>query len=131
MAMSEPKPAVENRYLSATEVAQVERTLLLLEDTLKGFPNVELSGRVDHWARFEEWARLARSAVYRIYDTLGPIQNRSDETRVAFLSAVGAFDHLTDIVDRKYQELTRADFDTARELTQTCLLHCQRLLRDE
>ncbi len=130
MAMPDPKPSVENRYLSMIEVAQIERTLLLLEDTIKGFPNVELSGCVDHWARFEEWVRLARSAVFRVYDLLGPIQNRSDETRLAFLSSVGAFDHLTDIVERKYQQLTQAEFDAARTLTQTCLLHSRRLVHD-
>lgn len=130
MAMPDPKPSVENRYLSMTEVAQVERTLLLLEDTIKGFPNVELSGCVDHWARFEEWARLARAAVFRVYDLLGPIQNRSDETRVAFLSAVSAFDHLSEMVERKYQRVAQSDFDAARSLIESCLRHCRRLLRD-
>ncbi len=112
---------------------QLETNLFLLDDILKAFPNIPLSDQssVDQWARFEEWARLARNATHRVFDQLGPIQSRSVGTRDAFLSAMDAFDRATDIVERKYQQLPGDDFDAARTAVEDCVRQSRRLLQGE
>lgn len=128
--MTDTESSFENIHLSKSERQLLERNLFLLDETLKAFPGIKLTDRssVDQWARFEEWARLARSATHRVFDLLGPIQARSAETREAFLSAMDTFDQVTDIVERKYQQLTHDDFEAARASMQDCIRQSRRLL---